>query len=151
MGSSEGSSAGWAQDHRGVSTLVCICACMTLCVCAYVCVPRLGPFPPNPSFSRLEGGHQPGGGGKGWRRKCLPETMAPSHPWDPAGTSTPHQDLRRPGCLGNPAEKASQPRMKSLWPGLGSHQPGAAGFLQALHIWPGCGEQTDKGPGREEA
>lgn len=33
MGSSEGSFAGWAQDHRGVSTPVCICACMTLCVC----------------------------------------------------------------------------------------------------------------------
>lgn len=74
--------------------------------------------------------------------------MAPSHPWDPTGTSTPHLDFCRLGCAGNPAKEAeaSQWRTELLWPGIGSHQPEAAGFLQALHIWPGCFEHTDKRP-----
>lgn len=60
MGSSEGSPACLgARSQRGIYTSVYVS--LYDCVRVYL---GLVPSPPNPSFSRLEGGHQPGGGAR---------------------------------------------------------------------------------------
>lgn len=135
MGSSEGSPAGLGtRSQRGVYTSVYMCSYDCVCVC--VCVPKLA----SPQTPPLAGWREAIslGEGQGLEKEMPPGNYGsiPSLGSCRDQHSTPRP--RRPGCLGNPAEKASQWRMKSLWPGIGSHQQGAAGFLQALNIWPGC-------------
>lgn len=68
MGSSEGSPACLgARSQRGIYTSVYVSLYDGVRV--YL---GLVPSPPNPSFSRLEGGHQPGGGGQGLEKEMSP-------------------------------------------------------------------------------